>query len=122
MRRSARVPWKKGPTSLTVIPPSSRGLTLPRSFRIPRLVQLHLEAAGYPEVRHQPVAVVLDLLHELHAPAAQVGDRGGDVVAVERDVAGARGRLGPLGGMDAEVRLGRIEDQPAAADVGTFQA
>ena len=45
-----------------------------------------------------------------------------DIVAVERDVCGSGGRLAALRRMHAEIGLGGIEDQPAAAHVRSGKA
>src|SRR5690349_202324 len=98
----ARPPWRGTP-----------------SLAVARLVELHGEAARHLEVSDEPVAVVLDRLRELDAVALQLGHRLLDVVAIERDLRGARWRT-PVGRMHAEVGLRCVEDQPAVADVGAF--
>jgi hypothetical protein len=57
--------------------------------------------------------------------ARELRDGGLDVVAVERDVVGARVLAGVharAGRVDAHVRLRQVEDQPAVADVGGREA
>src|SRR5947208_8757960 len=91
---------------------------LPR-FRVLRLVELDLDAAGHREVRHEAVAVVGDISFELHSARAQVGDRSLDVVAVEGNLVRPRGRrIRFIDRMAAEVSLRQVEAEPPFADVG----
>src|SRR5712692_9875319 len=83
------------------------------------LVELHLKVSRHAEVRHQPIPLVRYVVGELDAPLLELGNGSADVVAVERDVGGAgRRTFCPFSGMAAQVRLGKVEDQPAFADVG----
>src|SRR5579862_729749 len=52
-------------------------------LRVLRLIELNREVAGRLEERHEAVAVVLDLLSELHAERAQLAHRLNDIVAEE---------------------------------------
>src|SRR6185503_4568650 len=58
------------------------------------------------------IAVILDPADELDAARLQLRDRALDVARVEGDVVRAR-----LAGVTPDVALGRIEDEPALADV-----
>src|SRR5439155_25593402 len=92
------------------------------SLRVLRLVELDVESARHAKVGHEPVSAVRDVIGELHAAAGELPNRLFDVVAVERDVVSARWiPRDCVGGMATKIRLGQIEDQPAAADVGARQ-
>ena len=87
---------------------------------MPRLVELHVTGAGHQEVDRQPEAVVPDVPRELHALGPELGHRGLDVVAHQRDLVVLPP---PAGGVDAQFAGTRPEDEPAAArvDVGPAQ-
>jgi len=92
------------------------------SFGVLGLVELYLEISRDLEVRHETVAMILDVLRELDASRAHFADRQGDVVAVEGDVRRSRLRFASFCRVDAKIGFGRIEYQPPAADVGSGEA
>src|SRR5205823_1820540 len=114
-RSGARWIWDPAPNALRCAGAPRRGYP---SFTVARLVQLHLEVPRHPEMRHQPVTVVLDRPGELDAARLQFRHGLLDVIAVERNVRRARrGAVFRVGGVAAQVGLGQVEDQPALADV-----
>src|SRR5258706_8843240 len=114
LRRITRAAWSRSARSRMPIARARSSATSRASRReqfvpgtnslaVLRLVELHVEAAGHLEVRDETVAVVLHVHGELDAARLHLAHRGVDVVAVERDVRGARPGLRPLGGVDAEI-------------------
>ena len=53
---------------------------------IARLIELHAHISWHLEVSHESITLIGDLLGELDAATAQLGDGLFDVVAIERDV------------------------------------
>src|SRR5580658_2353707 len=93
------------------------------SLLVFRLVELDGEITGRVEEGHEPIAAVFDRLRELNSALLQLGHGLLDVVAIKGDV--RRPGVRPAGafrGMHSQVRLGRIEDEPASAQICSFKA
>src|SRR6266446_4098922 len=88
-------------------------------LRIARLIKLHLEVPGHPEVGDESVAAVCHRLREFHAFRLQLRHGLLDIVAIERNIVrpGSSAVFG-IGGVASHVGLGELEDEPSVADIG----
>src|SRR5690606_32073986 len=91
--------------------------------RMPRLVQLHFEPARQLQRHDDAVALVSRLARHLDPLRAQVANRRVDVVAHQLELmADARGGRRALGGVNAQLRGRKLEDEPAVAGIDVLPA
>src|SRR5688572_6882446 len=97
--------------------PTSRPRRGVDSERMPRLVDLNLDATRQRDHRHDAIPVVLRLAMNGDSPGAQVADGGVDVVTHQRQLVLNRRRPLPFRWMYSELGGRQREDQPSLAGV-----
>src|SRR6516165_10301111 len=90
-----------------------------RALGVTRLIEHHGKVSRHAEVRHQPEARIRNALGELDTAGLQLGDCFLDIVTIEGNVVGSgRRTFRSFHRMASHIRLGKIKDQPALANVG----
>src|SRR5262245_44090367 len=91
-------------------------------LRVLWLVQLHPKVSRRVKECNEPVAVIFNVLRELHSTPAQLDDCAVNVIAVERNLGCTGWNAASLGRVNAKIGFRRVEDQPAITNIGAMNA